>query len=59
MSVCIRLGEVSISLTRKPIKHVHLAVHPPAGRVTMVAPMGTRTEVARAFAITKLGWIRQ
>jgi len=59
MSAHIRLGDVSITLIRKDIKHVHLAVHPPAGRVTMVAPTGTRTEVARAFAITKLGWIRQ
>lgn len=59
MSAYIRLGDVSIALTRKDIKHVHLSVHPPAGRVTMVAPTGTRTEVARAFAITRLGWIRQ
>jgi predicted metal-dependent hydrolase len=33
-------------------------VHPPAGHVTLVAPTGTRLEVARAYAISKLGWIR-
>jgi predicted metal-dependent hydrolase len=33
-------------------------VHPPVGQVTLVAPIGTRLEVARAYAITKLGWIR-
>lgn len=33
-------------------------MHPPAGRVTLVAPTGTRLEVARAYAISKLGWIR-
>lgn len=59
MSAVIRLGNVSVYLTRKQIKHVHLAVYPPTGRVTMVAPVGTRFEVARAFAITKLGWIRK
>lgn len=54
----IRLGEIAIALTRKNIKHVHLSVHPPNGRVTLVAPLGTRPEVARAYAASKLGWIR-
>ena len=55
----IRLGEIAIAVTRKDIKHVHLSVHPPAGRVTLVAPKGTRLEVARAYAVSKLGWIRE
>jgi predicted metal-dependent hydrolase len=54
----IRLGDIEIAVTRKAVKNVHLSVHPPAGHVTLVAPTGTRMEVARAFAITKLGWIR-
>ena len=54
----IRLGEIAIAVTRKDIKHVHLSVHPPTGRVTLVAPPGTRLEVARAYAASKLGWIR-
>lgn len=58
MTETIELGDVSIALTRKDVKHVHLAVHPPTGRVTLVAPRTTRTEAARAYAITKLGWIR-
>lgn len=58
MTATIRLGDVVIAVTRKTVKNVHLSVHPPAGHVTLVAPTGTRLEVARAFAITKLGWIR-
>lgn len=58
MSQTIQLGEIAITLTRKNVKHVHLSVHPPAGRVTLVAPTGTRLEVARAYAVSKLGWIR-
>ena len=54
----IQLGEIAIQLTRKAIKNVHLSVHPPDGRVTLVAPTDTRLEVARAYAISKLGWIR-
>ncbi len=58
MSETIRLDDIVIAVTRKDIKHAHLSVHPPGGRVTLVAPKGTRLEVARAFAATKLGWIR-
>jgi len=58
MAETIRLGGIAIAVTRKDIKHVHLSVHPPSGRVTLVAPKGTRPEVARAYAISRLGWIR-
>jgi len=58
MNETIQLGELSIRVTQKDIKHVHLSVHPPDGRVTLVAPTRTRLEVARAYAISKLGWIR-
>lgn len=58
MAETIRIGEVVIALTRKEVKHAHLSVHPPHGRVSLVAPSGTRSEVARAYAISKLGWIR-
>jgi len=54
----IQLGELTIEVTRKAVKNVHLSVHPPAGHVTLVAPTSTRLEVARAYAISKLGWIR-
>ncbi len=59
MSETIRLGEITISVTRKAIKNVHLSVHPPEGRVTLVAPGGTRLEVARAYAVSKMSWIRE
>ena len=55
----IELGDISIALTLKAIRNVHLSVHPPDGRVTMSAPAGTRQEVARAYAISKIGWIRE
>ena len=58
MAETIQLGDVVVTLTRKDVKHVHLTVHPPTGRVTLVAPRATRTEVARAYAISKLRWIR-
>lgn len=57
MTETIRLGDIQIAVTRKAVKNVHLSVHPPAGHVTLVAPMGTRLEVIRAYAISKLRWI--
>jgi predicted metal-dependent hydrolase len=54
----IQVGDISIRVTRKAIKHVHLAVHPPSGRVTLSAPRSTRLDVARAYAISKIVWIR-
>ena len=59
MTETIQIGEISIQVTRKAIKNVHLSVHPPDGRVTLVAPTATRLDVARAYAISRLGWIRQ
>ncbi|MGM0563267.1 MAG: M48 family metallopeptidase [Pseudomonadota bacterium] len=58
MTETIQLGVLSIQVTRKAIKNVHLSVHPPDGQVTLVAPSNTRLDVARAYAISKLGWIR-
>ena len=58
MTTTIQLGDLVIQVTWKEVKNVHLSVHPPDGRVTLVAPTETRPEVARAYAISKLGWIR-
>ena len=58
MTETIQVGKIKIQVTRKAIKNVHLSVHPPNGRVTMSAPTNTRLDVARAYAISRLGWIR-
>ncbi|MBU3679735.1 MAG: M48 family metallopeptidase [Candidatus Kapabacteria bacterium] len=58
MKDVIRLDNITIAVIRKGVKHVHLTVHPPDGRVTLVAPENTRLDVARAYAISKLRWIR-
>jgi predicted metal-dependent hydrolase len=59
VSQTFRLGEISVAFTRKAVKHVHLTVHPPAGAVTLVAPLSTRPELARAYAASRMFWIRQ
>lgn len=58
MAELIRLDDIAIAVTRKDISNVHLSVHPPEGRVTLVVPNGTRPEVARAYAASRMPWIR-
>ncbi len=55
----LHIGPLAIDVTMKAVKNVHLSVHPPEGRVTLVAPLNTRLDVARAYAISKLSWIRE
>ena len=59
MTHVIQLGDIVIEVTRKEVKNVHLSVHPPDGRVTLVAPMATRLAAARAYAASRTGWIRR
>jgi predicted metal-dependent hydrolase len=59
MAEVLQLGDIVIRVTRKKVKHVHLSVHPPNGRVTLVAPFNTRLEVVGAYATSKLHWIRK
>lgn len=55
----VDLGSVRAELVRKPIKHVHLSVHPPLGAVRIAAPPHMALETIRLFAIAKLGWIKE
>ncbi|WP_097462086.1 M48 family metallopeptidase [Mangrovitalea sediminis] len=59
MTETIQLGDIDIQVTRKAVKNVHLSVHPPEGHITLVAPSSTRLDVVRAYAISKLPWIRR
>ena len=54
----IQFNEISIKVVRKNIKNIHLSVYPPNGRVILVTPKKTRHEVARAYAVSKIKWIR-
>jgi predicted metal-dependent hydrolase len=54
----IQFKDISIKVLRKDIKNTHLSVYPPNGRVILVTPKKTRHEVARAYAMSKIKWIR-
>lgn len=61
MELCssIDLGDMHVDVVRKDIKHVHLSVYPPDGRVRISAPLHMAPDVIRVYAITRLDWIRR
>lgn len=58
MQNVLELGELQVEVIRKAIKHVHLSVLPPRGKVRVTAPQNTRLETIRLFVVSKLAWIR-
>lgn len=53
------IGSLSVEVTVKPIKNLHLSVVPPDGSVRISAPEGMSSDHVRAYAIGKLNWIRR
>lgn len=59
MNLQVELGDITADVIFKDIKHVHLSVYPPTGRVRIAAPHRMQIETIRIFALSKLGWIKQ
>ena len=55
----LKLGDVTVEVQQKDIKHLHLSVYPPAGKVRISAPLRMKLDTVRVYAISKLAWIRQ
>jgi predicted metal-dependent hydrolase len=55
----IHLGDITVEVTQKDIKNVHLSVYPPLGQVKIAAPERMELDTIRIYAISKLSWIRK
>lgn len=55
----LKIGQVDIEVTFKPIKNLHLSVHPPKGHVTIASPEFYDLEKVKIYAATKLAWIKK
>ena len=53
----MEIGDLHIDVERKRIKHIHLAVYPPDGRVHVSAPLYLSDTDVEAFVWQKLAWI--
>lgn len=59
MPATLTIDNMTLDVIYKDIKNVHLSVHPPTGRVRIAAPLESNPDVVRAFAVSKLAWIRR
>lgn len=55
----IEIAGLTVDVVRKDIKHFHLGVYPPMGRIRVAAPLRFNDEAVRLAVITRLGWIRR
>ena len=55
----MRVGGLLVDVVRKNIKHMHLAVYPPEGRVRVAVPLRIGDEAVRLAVTTRLPWIHK
>lgn len=55
----IDVAGLPIGVARKPIKNLHIAVHPPDGRVRVSAPEHFDDDAVRLAVVDRLAWIRR
>ena len=55
----IEIGSIAMQLNRKAIKHLHISVLPPDGRVRISAPETMTDTAIRMAVISRIPWIRQ
>ena len=55
----IEIRGIEVEIVRKDIKHLHLGVYPPEGRVRVAAPLRLDDEAVRLAVISRLAWIRR
>lgn len=55
----ITVRGISVEIVRKDIKHLHLGVYPPSGRVRVASPARLDDDAVRLAVISRLGWIRR
>lgn len=55
----LEIAGIPVQVLHKDIKHLHLYVKPPDGRVEVSAPAHLPDESVAMFVRTRLGWIRQ
>ena len=55
----ISVNEFVVQVIRKKIKNVHLAVHPPDGRIRISVPLHISDDNIRQAVISKIKWIKK
>jgi hypothetical protein len=53
------IAGIEVELVQKDIKHLHLAVYPPHGRVRLAAPREVNVKTLELYVTSKIPWIRR
>ena len=59
MEAELQLGDLTVTVVFKEIKHIHLSVYPPTGRVRVAAPQHMNLDTIRVYVIAKMDWIKK
>jgi len=57
--VLMDISGISVSVTKKKIKNMHLYVKPPYGEVSLSAPLHMSDDAIERFVRTKMSWLRK
>ncbi len=55
----LQIRDIDVEVVRKDIKHLHIGVYPPNGRVRVSAPIRMNDEAVRLAVISRIAWIRR
>ncbi len=55
----LKIGSLEVEVKFKPIKNLHLSVHPPYGKVTVSSPEYFDLDKVKVYLTTKIGWIKR
>jgi predicted metal-dependent hydrolase len=55
----IMVNGLAVDVVRKGIKHLHLGVYPPQGRVRVAAPLAVDDDAVRLAVVDKFAWIKR
>lgn len=54
----IEVADIQVEVVRKAIRHLHITVYPPDGRVCLAVPFWVGEEAIRLAVIERLAWIK-
>ncbi|MDP4013138.1 MAG: SprT family zinc-dependent metalloprotease [Candidatus Nanopelagicales bacterium] len=58
-SASLTVSGIDIDVVYKDIKHLHIGVYPPMGRVRIAAPLRFDDDAVRVVAVKRLAWIKK
>ena len=58
-SQTLHIADLTVAVSYRPVKHLHLSVHPPDGDVRATVPERSSEDKVRRFVLSRLAWVRR